>query len=87
MNTQNRNRLIDAEHFDSCQMAKAWGMMKEMKGLKTTNWQLQNSPGDVKDSIGNIVSNIVVTMYGVRWVLDLLGGPLFKLCLITLLYT
>ena len=30
------------------------------------------SPGDVKDSIGNTVGNIVITVYGVRRVLDLL---------------
>ena len=27
----------------------------------------------LKYSIGNIVNNIVITIYGVRWVLDLLG--------------
>ena len=26
---------------------------------------------DVKYSIGNIVNNIVITMYGARWVLEL----------------
>ena len=29
---------------------------------KKTNWHLQNSHGDVKYSIGNIVSNIVITV-------------------------
>ena len=28
---------------------------------------------NVKYSIGNIVNNIVITMHGVRWVLDLSG--------------
>ena len=57
-----------------------------MKGLRSTNWQLQNSYGDVKHSIGNIVNDIVITMYGVGWgVLGLLEGPLGKLykCLTT----
>ena len=57
------------EHFDSCQMG-GWlgGWVKKVKELRSTNWLLQNSHGDVKYSIGNIVSNIVITIYGVRWV-------------------
>lgn len=31
-----------------------------------------------KESIGNIVNNTVVTMYGVRWVLDPLRLSLYK---------
>ena len=46
--------------------------MKQMKGLRSTNQLLQNSHGDVNSSIGNIVNNIVITMYDIRWVLDLL---------------
>ena len=45
----------------------------KVKELRTTNWLLQNTHGDVKNSIGNIVNNTVITMYGVRWVRDLLG--------------
>ena len=33
----------------------------------------KNSHGNVKYNIGTIVSNIVITMYGARWVLDLVG--------------
>lgn len=48
--------------------------MKRRKGIRTTNWLLQNSHGDVlKCSIGNIIKNIIITMYGVGWVLDLSG--------------
>ena len=36
-------------------------------------------------SIRNIVSNIVITMYGASWVLDLPGGSLQKV--IAMLYT
>lgn len=36
--------------------------MKKLKGLGSTNWQLQNSHGDVKHSRGSIVNNIVVTI-------------------------
>lgn len=47
---------------------KVKGNMKsKFPGIK------QISHGDVMYSIGNIVNNIVITMYGVRWVLDLLG--------------
>ena len=43
---------------------------KKAKELKSTNWQLQNSHEDIKYSIRSKVNNIVVTMYGVMWVLD-----------------
>ena len=36
--------------------------------LVVTEWSQ-----DVKYSIGNIVTNVLITMYGVRWVLDLSG--------------
>lgn len=35
--------------------------MKKVKGLESTNGQLQNSHGDVKDSMENKVNNIVRT--------------------------
>ena len=46
--------------------------MKKVKGLRSINWQLQNSHTDVKYSIGNIVNAILISMYGVRWVLGTL---------------
>ena len=55
------------------------GWVKKVKGLRRTNWQLQNSHRDVKYSIGNIVNSIVITMYGARQVLELSGRPLHKL--------
>ena len=60
-----------------------------LKIICSTNWQLQNSPRDVKYSIGNIGNNIIITMCGVRLMLYLLGGSLCKLykCLPTMLYT
>ena len=54
------------------------GWMKEAKALRGTNWQLHYSIGDVKQSIENIVNNIVISMYDARWVLELLGGSLCK---------
>ena len=49
-----------------------------MKGLKSTNWQLQNSHRDVKYSRGNSVKTTVITMYNAKWVLEILGGTLCK---------
>ena len=45
--------------------------MKKVKGLKSTNWLLQNSHKDVKYSMGNRVINIVITIYGASWVLEI----------------
>lgn len=40
---------------------------------------------DIKHSIGNTVNNVVMTMYGVRWVLDL--SEVIGSLPITVLYT
>ena len=37
------------------------GLGERGEGLRSINWQLQNSHGAVKYSTGNIVSNIVIT--------------------------
>ena len=47
--------------------------MEKVKGLRSTNRQLQNSHGDVQYSIGGIVNNTVITLCGARSVLDLSG--------------
>ena len=64
MNKQNRNSIIDTENvFHSCHMGGAsGGWVKKMKGLKNTNWLLQNSHGDVIYSIGNIVNTLITTV-------------------------
>ena len=63
------------EQTGACQMGgRLGGWVEKMKGLRSTNWQLQNSHGDVKYSIGNIVNNIVITVCGVRRTLELSGG-------------
>ena len=63
------------------------GWVVEVKGLRNINWQLQNSHGDVKYSIGNTVNN-VITKCSVRWVRDLSGKSPHTLhkCLTTMLY-
>ena len=45
---------MDTEHFDGCQMGGGCGGMgEEVRGLRSTNRQSQNSHGDVKYSTGN----------------------------------
>ena len=45
------------ERFDGCQMGEGWGRMgEEVRGVRSTNWWLWNSHGDVKYSIGNNVA-------------------------------
>ena len=77
MNKQERNRLIDTENI---LMVARWGggMVKKVEGLRSTNCQLQNSHGDVKCSLGNVVYNILITMHGVRGVRDLLDDHLLS---------
>ena len=50
------------ECFDGCQMG-GWcgGMREQVRGLRSTNRQLQNSQGDVKYSIGNGVAEELIT--------------------------
>ena len=38
--------------------------MKKVKGLRNTNWQLQNGHEEAEYSFENIVNNIVITVYG-----------------------
>ena len=90
MNKQNRNRCIDT---DNTVTLARWrgikGMGEKCKGLRSTSWQLQNSHRDVKYSTRNVVNNTVITMYGARWVPEIMRGSLCKIydCLNTLLYT
>ena len=53
--------------------------------FKKLDWAFH---ADAKNSIENIVNNII-TMYGVRWVQDIMGRSLHELYkhLITMLYT
>ena len=37
-----------------------WGMGEEVRGLRSTNWSLQNSHGDVQYSIRNGVANEII---------------------------
>ena len=46
-------------------------MSKKGEGIKEYKLELQSSHGDVKYSIGNTVSNSVLSMCGVKGILDL----------------
>lgn len=48
--------------------------MEKVEALGSTMWQLQSSHEDIKYRIGNLVNNIEITVYCVRWVLDSWGG-------------
>ena len=48
-----------------------------MKGLRSTNWQLQKRHRG-KEPHGNIVSNTVMTTRSVRWGLEMSGEPWVK---------
>ena len=67
---ENRNRFTDTENILTvARWERGVGDWVETgKGLRSTNWLLQSSHGDVKYSIGNIINNILVTMYSVRLV-------------------
>ena len=41
-------------------------MGKKVKEFRSRNWDLQDSHGDVKYTTGNIVNNILITIYGAR---------------------
>ena len=47
MNKQNRNRLIDTENILTVARWEG-GLVKKVKELRSTNWLLQNSNGDVE---------------------------------------
>ena len=53
---------------------KLKGGIEKERRLGRKNWWLQHSHGDVKPTTGNIVHNIVITVYGVGWGLARPGG-------------
>ena len=69
MKKQNRNRLIDTENILMvARWSGGWRMGKKGEGIKKYKLVVTEYHEDVKSSLGNIVNNIVITMYGVRWV-------------------
>ena len=70
MRSKNTNEQIkqkltrrNREQTGGWQMAGGLGkLVKQMKGLKGTTWQLQNSHGDVKHNTEDIINNTVITV-------------------------
>ena len=62
-----------------------------IKGEGTKKYKLTvvSSQGNIKNSIRNMDNNIIMTIYGIRWVLGLSEQSLCRLykCLTTMLYT
>ena len=72
-----QNRLIDAENRLIVARGEGLGGLGEkVKGLGSSSWFLQNSHRDVKYSIGNTVSNSVITMNRARRGLEISGVTL-----------
>ena len=63
-------------------------LVKQMKGLKGTTWQLQNSHGDVKHNTEDIINNTVITvLVSDGYQLNLLGSLCKSyICLTIMLY-
>ena len=60
------------KQIDCCQIGGGLGdRVKNEKKLRSANLKSQNSHRYVNYSIRNIVSNIVVTLHGARWELEL----------------
>ena len=63
MNKQNRDKLT-AKNTGGCQMGGGLGSwVEKVKALRHTNQQLQSHHRDVRDSIGNIVDNMVTCVH------------------------
>ena len=72
MNQQNRDRLIGTEN--GLIAARGVRRLREKdEEIKKYKLVVTKSSWDVKDSIGNMVNNIVITMYGARGVLEISG--------------
>ena len=88
--TKQKQTHTRREQTDGCQKEGGLGgRVRKVKGLGSTHWSLRNSHGDVKYSIGNTVSNIIITVWCASWALELSGETLCKVYdyLTTMLYT
>ena len=54
---------------------RLWECTKQVKGIKKYKLPvIKNSQEDVQYSIGNVINNIVIALYGIRCILDLSEG-------------
>ena len=63
-NKQNWNRFIDTENRLGARGEGVGGQSEKVKGCHR----------DVKYRVANVINNIIIIMYGARWVLEILGG-------------
>ena len=59
------------EHFEGFQEGGSWGMGEKGEGIQKYKLAVTQQSWGCKAQYREIVNNIVITMYGVRWVLDL----------------
>ena len=73
-NKQNRNKLTHTENILTVsRWERGCGVSEKGEGIREYRLVVTNSHGEVQYSTGNTVGNVVITVYGVRWGLDLLG--------------
>lgn len=84
-----QSKLTDTENKPMVSRWEGYGGWKKGEGIKNYKLVLTEQSQGAKDSVGNIVSDVVITMYGGRQGLDLLGWSRRKLYkyLTTTLYT
>ena len=64
-----QKQIMDTENILMvARWSGGWRMGKKGEGIKKYKLVVTEYHEDVKSSLGNIVNNIVITMYGVRWV-------------------
>lgn len=61
-------------------------MGEKDEGIKKYHLVVTEQSQDVKYSTGKIANNIAITMDATRWVLDVSGRPLPKLCMPEIVY-
>ena len=54
------------------------GLGEKGKGIEVQTGSYQRVVVYIKYSIGNIVSNVVITMYGASWIMEMSGRILCK---------
>lgn len=68
-----RDKLRYKERTGARQGSGELGVRGRGKGLRSVSELFHSSHRDVKCSVWNIVSNVVITLCGVRWLLDSSG--------------
>ena len=76
VNKQNRNKLTERTNWRLPDGTEVVRFGEKGEGIKKGQTaRHRNRHSKVKHSTGNVVGNIVITMYAASWALDLGGGP------------